>query len=71
MQKPPRPGFLDISVPVHTIGQAPDHITPIPLTATEVIAGPHGHGIAVYYQNLNTIKATSNALKQEYLSYTM
>jgi hypothetical protein len=66
MQKPPRPGFLDISVPVHTIGQAPDHIIPAPLTSNVVITGPHGHGIPVYYQNLNTIKATSNALEQEY-----
>ncbi|MGL6242208.1 S-type pyocin domain-containing protein [Pseudomonas sp.] len=66
MQKPPTPGFLDISEPVHTIGQAPDHITPAPRTATTVITGPHGHGIPVYYQNLNTIKATSSALEQEY-----
>jgi hypothetical protein len=66
MQKPPRPGSLDIRTPIHTIGVAPDHMTPAPLTSNIVTTGPHGHGIPVYYQNLNTIKATSQALEQEY-----
>lgn len=66
MQKPPRPGSLDIRTPIHTIGVAPDHMTPAPLTSNIVTTGPHGHGIPVYYQNFNTIKATSQALEQEY-----
>jgi hypothetical protein len=41
-------------------------MTPTPLTSNIVTTGPHGHGIPVYYQNLNTIKATSQALEQEY-----
>ncbi|MGW8464812.1 S-type pyocin domain-containing protein [Pseudomonas sp. CLCA07] len=66
MQKPPKPGFLDIDTPIHTIGIAPDHMIPAPRTSDTLNVGPHGHGIPVYYQNHNTIKATTKALEQEY-----
>ncbi|MDI3271001.1 S-type pyocin domain-containing protein [Pseudomonas sp. AL03] len=67
MQKPPvRPGPLIIETPIHTIGEAPDHMTPAPRTSNTSIPGPFGHGIPTYYQNQNVVKATTQALEQEY-----
>lgn len=66
MQKPPRPGFLDIRTPVHTIGVAPDHMIPAPLTSNDNRAGPIGHGLSAFNQNLLNIQSTTKALEQEY-----
>jgi hypothetical protein len=66
MQKPPRPGHLDIRTPIHTIGVAPDHIIPAPLTSNDNRAGPIGHGVSTYNQNLLKVQTTSKALDQDY-----
>lgn len=74
MQKPPkppqgnnsRPGFLEITTPVHTVGVAPDHFIPPPRSGTRLQAGPLGSGVSTYYQNRGTVINTTKALKQEY-----
>jgi hypothetical protein len=66
MQKPPRPGYLDIRTPIHTIGVAPDHIIPAPLTSNDNRAGPIGHGVSTYNQNQLKVQTTSKALDQDY-----
>ena len=66
MQKPPRPGSLDIRTPIHTIGVAPDHMTPAPLTSNDNRAGPIGHGLSAFNQNLLTVQRTTKSLEQEY-----
>ncbi|MGE8186391.1 S-type pyocin domain-containing protein [Pseudomonas sp. NPDC086278] len=66
MQKPPTPGFLEILDPIHTRAYAPDHMTPVRETSTNLVPGTFSHGTPVYYQNHNTIKSTTTALEQEY-----
>ncbi|QAY89812.1 S-type Pyocin [Pseudomonas sp. ACM7] len=74
MQKPPkppqennsRPGFLEITTPVHTVGVAPDHFIPPPRSETRLQAGPFGPGVSTYNQNRGTVINTTKALEQEY-----
>jgi hypothetical protein len=74
MQKPPkppqennsRPGFLEITTPIHTVGVAPDHFTPPPRSGTRLQAGPFGAGVSTYNQNRGTVINTTRALEQEY-----
>jgi hypothetical protein len=74
MQKPPkppqennsRPGFLEITTPVHTVGVAPDHFTPPRGSGTRLQAGPFGAGVSTYNQNRGTVINTTKALEQEY-----
>jgi actin-related protein len=74
MQKPPqppqgnnsRPGFLEITTPVHTVGVAPDHFIPPPRSGTRLQAGPFGPGVSTYNQNRGTVINTTKALEQEY-----
>jgi hypothetical protein len=74
MQKPPkppqennsRPGFLEITTPIHTVGVAPDHFTPPPRSGTRLQAGPFGPGVSTYNQNRGTVINTTRALEQEY-----
>ncbi|MFJ2282132.1 S-type pyocin domain-containing protein [Pseudomonas sp. NPDC087803] len=70
MQNPPkppnRPGFLQIDTPLEIKGIAPDHMRPGPRTSNDNRAGPFGRGVSVYYQNLQTIRTTTQALDQDY-----
>lgn len=77
MQKPPgpprpdtsRPGFLEISTPVEVVGVAPDHFIPPPRTSDRTTAGPFGHAGGTYWHNRDVIRATSQALEQEYQAH--
>lgn len=70
MQNPPRPpdrpGYLQIDTALEIKGVAPDHMRPGPRTSNDNRAGPFGHGVPVYYQNLQTIRTTTQALDQDY-----
>ncbi|MHA3734868.1 S-type pyocin domain-containing protein [Pseudomonas sp. Eth.TT006] len=72
MQNPPkppdtsRPGFLQIDTALEIKGVAPDHMRPGPRTSNDNRAGPFGHGVSTYYQNLQTIRTTTTALELDY-----
>lgn len=70
MQNPPRPpnrpGFLQIDTPLEIKGVAPDHMRPGPRTSNDNRAGPFGHGVSAYNQNLQTIRTTTQALDQDF-----
>ena len=70
MQNPPRPpdrpGYLQIDTALEIKSVAPDPMRPGPRTSNDNRAGPFGHGVPVYYQNLQTIRTTTQALDQDY-----
>ncbi|WP_157772032.1 hypothetical protein [Pseudomonas koreensis] len=70
MQNPPRPpnrpGFLQIDTPLEIKGVAPDHMRPGTRTSNDNRAGPFGHGVSAYNQNLQTIRTTTQALDQDF-----
>ncbi|WP_415773281.1 S-type pyocin domain-containing protein [Pseudomonas sp. LB3P38] len=73
MQKPPTPPnqhqprpVYQIDTPVVTIGVAPDHMIPAPRTSNDNRAGPFGHGVGAYNQNMTKVQKTTKALEQEY-----
>jgi len=79
MQKPPnrhqpnsnnKPPVWELDTPLEIKGVAPEHMNPGPRTSTNNRAGPFGHGVATYYQNQNMVKATAQALEQEYQART-
>ncbi|MDR9750061.1 S-type pyocin domain-containing protein [Pseudomonas sp. SZMC_28357] len=79
MQKPPnrhqpnsnsKPPVWEIDTPLEIKGVAPEQMTPGPRTSINKRAGPIGHGVATYYQNQNMVKATAQALEQEYQART-
>ncbi|WP_025109417.1 S-type pyocin domain-containing protein [Pseudomonas sp. H1h] len=72
MQNPPkppntsRPGFLEIDTALEIKGVAPDHMRPGPRTSNDNRAGPIGHGVSAYNQNLQKIRTTNQVLEQDY-----
>ena len=73
MQKPPRPPnqhqprpVYQLDTPIVTIGVAPDHMIPAPRTSNDNRAGPFGHGVGAYNQNMTKVQRTTKALEQEY-----